>query len=372
MAAFWAYQVIDSGTLYLTHARGPVTIFREVHTRILHIEADNWESVLYGQGFATAQQRLWQMEKMRRMGTGTLSELFGKDALLIDEFMRYVGLAHISRAVIDLGNMPEKEMRYLSAFADGVNDYVQGVSLFDEEKTARLLPPEFYVFGITKENFKPWTPADSILTIKLMSLNVCWNWAADLQREAFRQSHPDLAALLEEVMPFSTDYLYDMVPIVDDEDLKANDSYSDELLVDKYRRASETVKKASPPLSESHQEKQISQKLADYLKNRDQLLGGDVPLFGHQMASDNWVIHGNHTETGMPLFANDPQLASNLPIPWILWNLKLSDGRSYAGAQIPGNIGVGLGRTNNFSMGLTVSRVDTSDLWQEKLNADET
>ena len=64
-----------------------------------------------------------------------------------------------------------------------------------------------------------------------------------------------MAALLEEVMPFSTDYLYDMVPIVDDEDLKANDSYSDELLVDKYRRASETVKKASPPLSESHQEK---------------------------------------------------------------------------------------------------------------------
>ena len=53
------------------------------------------------------------MEKTRRMGNGRLSELFGKDSLLIDEFMRYVGLGRISRAVIDLGNMPEKEMLFL-------------------------------------------------------------------------------------------------------------------------------------------------------------------------------------------------------------------------------------------------------------------
>ena len=50
------------------------------------------------------------------------------------------------------------------------------------------------------------------------------------------------------------------------------------------------------------------------------------------MASDNWVVHGDHTETGMPLFANDPQLASTLPSAWLLQHLEFQDGRILSGA----------------------------------------
>ena len=81
--------------------------------------------------------------------------------------------------------------------------------------------------------------------------------------------------------------------------------YSEERLADKYKQAYERVKKASPPLPET--DYSLSAQLRDYLSERDKnLLGSDTPLAGHQMASDNWVVHGDHTESGMPLFANDP------------------------------------------------------------------
>ena len=89
-----------------------------------------------------------------------------------------------------------------------------------DDKTASLLPPEFLAFGITKERFEPWTAVDCILTVRLMSFHLTWNWANDLQKLAMRQSHPDIADILEEVIPFTTDFLHDVVPIVDDDDLK--------------------------------------------------------------------------------------------------------------------------------------------------------
>jgi acyl-homoserine lactone acylase PvdQ len=67
-----------------------------------------------------------------------------------------------------------------------VNAFVQGVDMFSSNPTARILPPEFILFGITKEQFNPWTPVDSITCIKMMGFNLTWNWSNDLLREAFR------------------------------------------------------------------------------------------------------------------------------------------------------------------------------------------
>ena len=104
------------------------------------------------------------------------------------------------------------------------------------------------MFGITKDTFEPWTPVDCIITIKMMSLMLTWDWAANLQREGLRQKHPDLSNLMEEIMPFTTDFLYDVVPIVDDSDLKKQGLYSDEPLVKRYRKSADIIKEASVPL----------------------------------------------------------------------------------------------------------------------------
>lgn len=89
-----------------------------------------------------------------------------------------------------------------------------------EQKTARVFPPEFLAFGISKETFDPWTPVDCLIMLRLISFLLTWDWGANLQHEGLRQTHPDLNKFMEEIMPFTGDYLYDMVPIIDDEDLK--------------------------------------------------------------------------------------------------------------------------------------------------------
>ena len=85
---------------------------------------------------------------------------------------------------------------------------------------------------------------------------------------------------MEDIMPFASDYLFDMVPIVDDEDLKEWGQYSDENLVEKYRQNADRVKKSSPPLN--HNASKVSPKLKDlYNKVKGKsILELDAPLLG--------------------------------------------------------------------------------------------
>ena len=106
------------------------------------------------------------------------------------------------------------------AYADGINDYISGIDTFGSNPTARLLPPEFLLLGINKENWTTWTPLDSFSCSMLMSFNLSWNWPNDLLREAFRQKHEDLEDLAEEIVPFARDMLAEVITIVDEEDLK--------------------------------------------------------------------------------------------------------------------------------------------------------
>ena len=82
------------------------------------------------------------------------------------------------------------------------------------------------------------------------------------------------------------------------------------------------------------------------------------------MSSNHFVVHGDYTETGMPLFASDPHLKNAIPSSWMLYNLKLNDGsQSVSGAQLPGVPYVGIGRTKQIVWAFTTTRVDSSDLW---------
>ena len=110
------------------------------------------------------------MEKQRRIAKGTFSEIFGPDSLFIDIFMRNLGLYRGAKAHWESNTLDQEAVEIFQAFSDGVNDYVEGVALFsNDQKTARLLPPEFLAFGITVENYEPWTPIDSLLMFRLVS-----------------------------------------------------------------------------------------------------------------------------------------------------------------------------------------------------------
>ena len=82
------------------------------------------------------------------------------------------------------------------------------------------MPPEFLALGLLGQGWEPWTPVDSLSVIRLMSLHLSWSWQSDLKRSRFHMQHPNVSALAEELFPFSPEFLYDMVPIVSDDDLK--------------------------------------------------------------------------------------------------------------------------------------------------------
>ena len=85
------YRPVRSGKLFLESASGNSSLFREYETGIHHIRAENYNGAVYTQGFAHAQDRLWQMEKSRRMASGRLSEIFGEKSLEVDKFSLTIG-----------------------------------------------------------------------------------------------------------------------------------------------------------------------------------------------------------------------------------------------------------------------------------------
>ena len=125
--AFYLYQVVDEGELYLEHAKGTSVILREADTGIAHIRGENFPSVAYAQGFAHAQTRLWQLERTRRVLRGEISELFGEDTLKLDKFMRQVGFRRLAEQAWDM--LEEEHRETLQAYADGINDQVFGINL---------------------------------------------------------------------------------------------------------------------------------------------------------------------------------------------------------------------------------------------------
>lgn len=95
----------------------------------------------------------------------------------------------------------------------------------------------------------------------------------------------------------------------------------------------------------------------------EELFGNDRAVLGDQMSSNHWVVHGDHTETGMPLFAADPHLSNILPSTWLLFHLEYPDGSILSGSNFAGTPGISLGRSNNITVAVTTSRCDTADLW---------
>ena len=104
-----------------------------------------------------------------------------------------------------------------------------------------------------------------------------------------------------------------------------------------------------------------SEKLGDIDATKT-TLGLDTPVLDDNLASNNWVIHGSLTETGQPILANDPHLQTSLPCTWIQQELVVGD-KYVSGVHMIGIPGLGLGRTQNFSWGITTPIADTSDLW---------
>lgn len=307
-----------NGTLKLTGLEQPVEVYRDP-SGIPHIYASNTHDLFMAQGFVHAQDRFWQMEFSRRIGSGTLSEIMGAGTLETDRFIRTVGWHRTAALELDL---LEPEMRAaLDAYAQGVNAYLAS------KGSAYGL--EFGILRMTGVDFEPepWTAFNTITWGKVMAWDLGGNRSVELA----------YAHLIDQLGQQAYDEL--VVPYGEDKPVIVSELPSTHSL-------------ASVP---------------DMAYRR--LAFGE----GDDLGSNNWVISGARTGSGYPLLANDTHLGIQLPSIWYENGIHCSPTGpdcpyNVVGFTFPGVPGVIIGHNDRIAWGVTNVGPDVQDLFIERVN----
>jgi penicillin amidase len=335
------------GVHQIAELKSEVTVQRDAKG-VPHIRAQSRDDLCVAQGYVMAQDRLWQMDLVRRAASGRLSEIIGTPTLEIDRSFRRLGLSEAAEREVSL--LDTDERAELEAFASGINRYIA-------EK--HPLPVEFTLLRYDPE---PWRPADTLLVIGYMYQTLTSSWRWDLNR-------PVVSARIGKAR---ASFLYDQTspydhPIVGAE-ATANKSAS---------RAPKPAEKnsADVPLSAGHAASLSDLPVASSAENASSLLWGFAQntlfQFDEQVraafGSNNWVVDGTHTASGKPLLANDTHLALSTPSIWYLVQLSVP-GWNAEGFTLPGVPGIVIGHNDQIGWGFTNDGADVQDLYAETFN----
>ncbi len=269
-----------------------------------HVYAKSQADAFLLQGYLHAEDRLWQMELHRRIGSGRLSEIFGERTLEADRFLRRVGLHRV--AVAEVAGLSPEAGAMLEAYCRGVNGWL---------KDRRRLPLEFALLGFTPQ---PWCPADCLLWGKLMGWGLALNWDVELFRAGLADRvGQETAASIEWSYPGG------------------------------HPLTASPGTESSPP----------SDPGPAAARALSAILGG---------GSNAWVVSGERSATGKPLLANDPHLVPQLPSVWYEIHLDCPEFQ-VSGASLPGAPGIMIGHNERIAWGITASMVDTQDVYLEEM-----
>ena len=300
---------VTRGTLSVPGLRGPLRIRRD-RWGIPHVDAGHELDAFYGAGFCHGQDRAFQLEALLRVVRGTLAELVGPPGLPVDRLSRRVGFHHAAKEQLAALDADVREM--LEAYARGVN---AGTTLGS--------PRRAHEFVLLRGRPTPWTPADSLAVLKLISFTLASNWDVELARlKVLTADGPEALRALDPAYPPGQ-------PVTDPPGAAAGPA---------------------------------ADRLADDL-------AAFTAVVGKGGASNNWAVAGARTATGRPLLANDPHLNANLPPHWYLAHLRCPDWE-VAGATFLGGPSVLAGHNGHAAWGVTAGLVDNTDLFRERVGPD--
>ncbi|MEE8200218.1 MAG: penicillin acylase family protein [Candidatus Acidoferrales bacterium] len=320
------------GQVNVAGLQRPVRILRDERA-VPHLSAASLEDLLFAQGYVHAQERLWQMETLRRTVRGQLSEILGPATVKVDKDYRRLNLGGVAdRAVAQL-DAPIRLQ--LEAYARGVNAYIEshpGSPLFSG------LPIEFALLNYRPE---PWRPGDS-LAIGLYMFRVLYtSWPTELAR----------SRVADEVGPERAADLY----------------------VGQTDRDHPLAEPVAAPRRLRRQRifiaRRLSQQAGVCAHSLPELLAGQ-PAPTSPAASNNWVLSGAHTASGAPLLANDTHLFHSAPSIWFLNHLT-SPEVDVLGFSVPGIPLVIIGHNERIAWGVTNMMVDVQDLFIERFNPED-
>jgi penicillin amidase len=338
----------SANTLTLAGLRAPVTIRRD-ERGIPHIEASNEADLYFAQGYATANDRLWQMDLLRRTARGELAEIFGRPVLEEDKRHRILGFAALSESVVSLASAQMRAA--LEAYARGVNAYIES-----RGSTEKPLPVEFQLIGYKP---RPWIPADSLVIGKIFAETLSTTWQTDISRAILADLPPARRAqLLPETSPLD-------VLVVGSDDAKSQPSPKPA----RKKAAAKARAERAPLMSERERAGLLEEVSRITALTRSSL--ERVGLYMENRAvSNNWVVSGARTASGKPLLANDPHLPASAPSIWHMAHLH-APGLHVAGVTAPGAPGIIIGHNEQIAWGVTNLGPDVQDLYLEKFSADK-
>lgn len=274
-----------------------------------HIYADTQKDAMVTLGYVHAQDRLWQMELMRRIAPGRLSEIFGSPVLKTDKFFAGIGIDESSKKAV--ANLDKNSPTYIlaNAYLDGINQYIE------EGKT----PVEISLLGIKQEKF---TLKDVYNIFGFMSFSFAMAQKTD----------PLLTDIRDR---FGMEYLKDF-GINGELGTKQLKSYKG-----KYKEYTVMAKSVAALLESS-----------------------PVPAF---IGSNSWVIGSAKTKNGNVILANDPHIMYSQPGTWYEAHIVCPDYEMY-GYYIAGTPFPLLGHNRNYAYGLTMFENDDVDFFEEENN----
>jgi len=305
---------------------GPRPLFGREATVALHrdscgvptVEAGSLPDLGYGLGVAMAEDRLWQMETMRRLAAGRLAEIlgdrplpagrmgsFGGSLLAVDRFYRSLRMFPVARQELSL--LAPEALSLLAGFSDGVNAWLT-------QCPPGRLPPECLLLGVRPE---PWRPEDSLAIGKLFGwlLSLAFPAKPVLAR---LQAAPDLHWLLPPGRSGRPTVLDEAIPV----------------------------------------------RPADLDRTAREALG----LSGPGQGSNNWALHGSRTASGKPILCNDPHLLLDLPPIWYPV-MASAPGIRVTGGALSGVPLPLVGRNPDLAWGCTAVLLDDGDYYRETLDA---
>lgn len=310
-AGFWFLNSSKpqyKGELFLDGIDNQIEIFFDKFG-IPHIYANSEQDAYFGLGYVHAQERLFQMELLRRVGGGRLAEIFGPGLVETDQFLRTMGINEIAEL---------SAREYLSEnsqpFQKAARAYLTGVNAFIINGPT---PPEFTLLGIPKQKF---TPADIYRIVGYMGFN--FNTAV--------RTDPLLTAIGSKLGP---QYLKDLVINTVSANTAIPTFAGDSALLEEVTSHALKVLESLP-----------------------------VPEF---IGSNSWVVGPGKTRSGYPMLANDAHIGFSQPAVWYEAHLN-APGFNFYGNHLAGFPFALIGHNEFHAWGLTIFPNDDMDFFREK------
>ena len=335
-----SFPQID-GEIKVSGLDDAVDIYRD-KMGIPHIYAATTHDLFFAQGYVHAQDRFWQMDFWRHIGSGRLSEMFGAGQVETDSFLRTLGWRQVA----------EQEYAMLGAESKALLDsYTEGVNAYIQERGPIELSLEYLILtGVLNRSYtiEPWTPVNSLTWGKAMAWDLGGNMDDEIARAILLKTltSEQLAELYPE---YPTDYPV-IVPTI-------GENVS-------------SIQSQQPKATSDFQLAILNlQPVAEKLSLLENALGPTGPDIG----SNSWAVSGDLTTSGKPLLANDMHLGIQMPSIWYQNALHCqpkSDACPFevTGFSFVGVPGVVAGHNDRLAWAYTNLGPDVQDLFIEKVN----